>query len=59
MKSNALYAVFILKHGSTVWLQQSIYFDKYPEAQAHAKLVRRAFLNIHKARVRRIRPTSK
>lgn len=46
------YAVFVRKQGE--WVQQSVSFTDYGEAQEHAKLVRRCVLFIEKTRVRRI-----
>jgi len=46
------YAVFIRKRGE--WVQQSVVFTDYGEAQAHAKLVRRCVAFIELTRVRRI-----
>jgi hypothetical protein len=45
------YAVFIRKTGK---IQESVPFDDYTEAQAHAKLTRRARVFVEMTRVRRI-----
>ena len=46
------YAVFIRTAGN--WVQESVPFDSYADAQAHAKLVRRARVFVEMTRVRRI-----
>ena len=46
------YAVFIRKAGN--WIQESVPFYDYAEAQAHAKLTRRARVFVEMTRVRRI-----
>jgi hypothetical protein len=46
------YAVFIRQHGE--WVQQSVEFADYGEAQAHAKLVRRGVAFTERTRVRRL-----
>jgi hypothetical protein len=45
------YAVFIRKAGN--WIQESVPFDSYADAQAHAKLTRRARPFVEITRVRR------
>ena len=49
----AYYAVFVRKHGE--WVQQSVLFTDYCEAQKHAKLVRRLLVFVEKTRVMRFR----
>ena len=46
------YAVFVRKVGS--WIQESVPFDSYSEAQSHAKLTRRARPFVEMTRVRRL-----
>lgn len=46
------YAVFVRKSGN--WIQESVPFDSYADAQAHAKLTRRARPFVEMTRVRRI-----
>jgi hypothetical protein len=46
------YAVFVRKAGN--WIQESVPFDSYAAAQAHAKLTRRARPFVEMTRVRRL-----
>jgi hypothetical protein len=46
------YAVFVRKAGN--WIQESVPFDSYASAQAHAKLTRRARPFVEMTRVRRL-----
>lgn len=46
------YAVFIRKTGN--WIQESVPFGSYADAQGHAKLTRRARPFVKMTRVRRI-----
>jgi hypothetical protein len=46
------YAVLVRKRGE--WVQQSVEFTDYGEAQSHAKLVRRGVAFIERTRVRRL-----
>jgi len=46
------YAVFVRKSGN--WTQESVPFESYAAAQAHAKLIRRARPSVEITRVRRL-----
>ncbi len=50
------YAVFVRKAGN--WMRESVPFYSYTDAQAHAKLTRRARPFVEMTRVRRISPNA-